>query len=373
MTASNKMWINKAWLDRVGMEVPQTTEEFKEVLRAFKEQDANGNGDPNDEIPLSGSLKGWNTNPTNFFMNSFEYYDTVKKSMYVEDGKIVYSRIEDGFKEGLKYLNELYEEGLMDPLVYSQTVDQLKKTANIPGETTVGVCGGGSSSSFINIADSDKWREYVTMPPLEGPDGTRHAITAYDYGSPVLNITNACKNPEAVIRLFDLMFTDEGFMFNIAGVEDVDYRKAKEGEVNVVGEPAKYVRLTTAEQRGDRCWNQLGPWYRPDDYERWYSADPNGDLESLLYTETVANYSPYIVEPEVVVPPLAFEADDARAIIDIELPINTYCDQAIVDFIMGNVDIDEGWDAYIEQMKNLGVDQYIQLHQDAYDKKKGLN
>ena len=66
MTASNKMWINKAWLDRVGMEVPQTTEEFKEVLRAFKEQDANGNGDPNDEIPLSGSLKGWNTNPTNF-------------------------------------------------------------------------------------------------------------------------------------------------------------------------------------------------------------------------------------------------------------------------------------------------------------------
>ena len=35
--------------------MPTTTEELREVLRAFKEQDANGNGDPNDEIPLSGS------------------------------------------------------------------------------------------------------------------------------------------------------------------------------------------------------------------------------------------------------------------------------------------------------------------------------
>ena len=50
-----KVWMNNKWLENVGMEVPETTEEFRAVLEAFKEQDANGNGDPNDEIPFSGA------------------------------------------------------------------------------------------------------------------------------------------------------------------------------------------------------------------------------------------------------------------------------------------------------------------------------
>ncbi|HCA69426.1 MAG TPA: sugar ABC transporter substrate-binding protein, partial [Lachnospiraceae bacterium] len=49
------------------MEIPKTTEEFEAVLKAFKEKDANGNGDPNDEIPFSAdpnnlhieAMTGW--------------------------------------------------------------------------------------------------------------------------------------------------------------------------------------------------------------------------------------------------------------------------------------------------------------------------
>lgn len=40
------MFINKTWLDNVGMDVPTTWDELEQVLIAFKEQDANGNGDP---------------------------------------------------------------------------------------------------------------------------------------------------------------------------------------------------------------------------------------------------------------------------------------------------------------------------------------
>ena len=45
-------WINKAWLDELGLEMPETTEDLKTVLKAFKENDLNKNG-KNDEIPLS--------------------------------------------------------------------------------------------------------------------------------------------------------------------------------------------------------------------------------------------------------------------------------------------------------------------------------
>ena len=51
-------FINQKWLDNLNLEMPTTVDEWYNVLKAFKEQDANGNGDPNDEVPLSGSGKG---------------------------------------------------------------------------------------------------------------------------------------------------------------------------------------------------------------------------------------------------------------------------------------------------------------------------
>lgn len=47
------VYLNKTWLDNLGLTYPETVEELYTVLKAFKEQDANGNGDPNDEIPIS--------------------------------------------------------------------------------------------------------------------------------------------------------------------------------------------------------------------------------------------------------------------------------------------------------------------------------
>ena len=41
--------INNDWLERLGLEMPTTTDEFYEVLLAFKNSDPNGNGDA-DEI-----------------------------------------------------------------------------------------------------------------------------------------------------------------------------------------------------------------------------------------------------------------------------------------------------------------------------------
>ena len=52
VTVGYSPYINGEWLQNVGMEMPKTTGELEAVLQAFKEQDANGNGDPTDEIPF---------------------------------------------------------------------------------------------------------------------------------------------------------------------------------------------------------------------------------------------------------------------------------------------------------------------------------
>lgn len=59
-SVAQKLWIYQPWLDALGLDVPTTTEEYYQVLKAFKEQDPNGNGQA-DEVPLSAATDGWNT------------------------------------------------------------------------------------------------------------------------------------------------------------------------------------------------------------------------------------------------------------------------------------------------------------------------
>ena len=66
-----RMWINKVWLDNIGAKIPDTTEEFRSVLRDFKTKDPNQNG-KDDDIPLEGSTGGWHTAGHAFFINSFK-------------------------------------------------------------------------------------------------------------------------------------------------------------------------------------------------------------------------------------------------------------------------------------------------------------
>lgn len=74
-----KLWINKAWLDKLGLQLPTTTEEFYQVMKAFKEQDPNGNG-KNDELPLTGSDEMWAGNVSAFLMNAFIVDDYTEKN-----------------------------------------------------------------------------------------------------------------------------------------------------------------------------------------------------------------------------------------------------------------------------------------------------
>jgi putative aldouronate transport system substrate-binding protein len=67
--AGNRMWIYQPWLDKLGLDVPQSLEEFEEVLKAFKTGDPNGNGKA-DEVPLTTDK---DTSYDSYFMGSFMY------------------------------------------------------------------------------------------------------------------------------------------------------------------------------------------------------------------------------------------------------------------------------------------------------------
>ncbi|MFI3238304.1 MAG: extracellular solute-binding protein [Lachnospiraceae bacterium] len=363
MLTPNKMWINETWLDNLGLDMPTTTDELETVLIAFRDQDANGNGDASDEVPLSGSLYGWNTDTFKALMNSFTYYDGT--NMYVEDGTVIYTKTTDGWKEGLKWFASLAEQGLVDPLYFSQSSDDYKSLADNSNGTMVGLGAGGSVSTMITIGDSDRWLEYSAMAPLEGPEGVQNAIYSPSYGYAVGAITETCEYPEAVIRMFDVMYTLEGYMGNARGIYGTDYVDAEEGDLNFIGEPATYYAVTADGERDGRYWNQLGPWYRPADNELLFSTY-EGDIEGVLYNATVNSYLDYIPALEDIVPTnLTFDTDESRIITDIVTTLNTAVDAYTAQFAMGTKDVEAEWDTYVAELDALGLQEWLAVYQEA--------
>ncbi len=372
--ANYKMWINQVYLDNLGLEMPTTLDEYTAYLQAVKDGDANGNGDTTDEIAMSGSFKGWNTNTMEFLMNSFTYYSKFAKYMYIdESGKIVYTRTTDEVKEGMKYLQSLYQEGLMDNLIFTQDADALKQIGNNPDTNILGSCAGGFLGSFLNISDSDRWTEFSAMAPLEGPEGVRYSISNPLQGSAVLSVTNSCEYPEAIVRAWDLFFVDEidsYYTHSLLGEEGTDYSLAGDGDLNALGEPATYTRITAEADKDGRYWNQLGPNYRPEDYLVRFTVEGEGDAETMLHQATLDYYTPYLPEDSMILPTLGFDTEESREIIDAETALNAYFDQTFATFVTTDVDIDAEWDAYVAEMENIGVARYVEIFQAEYDSLK---
>jgi putative aldouronate transport system substrate-binding protein len=105
-------FIRADWLNRVGLDVPQTISEYENVLRAFKTQDANGNGDANDEIPTSGRENArWMDHLFAPFGVAM-YEGNPEWDIY--DGELTYSAVTPNMKAALKWVTDLYAEGLLD-------------------------------------------------------------------------------------------------------------------------------------------------------------------------------------------------------------------------------------------------------------------
>lgn len=370
---SQKMWINQAWLDNLGLELPTTTEEYYEVLKAFKEQDANGNGNPNDEVPLSGSLSGWNNDPIVFLMNAFgPYYQSNdnKQGLYInDDGMVVYPKVTDEWKEGLKYLKKLYTEGLLDGLLFSQTQADLKKLGNNPETAILGSSTGGSIAAFMGLSDSDRWLDYTAVEPLEGPTGLKQAIYEPDTGKSGAAITVECEDVEAVARALDLFYEEEGLIWSRYGEMGVDIIEAQEGVEDFLGNQATYFRVTPSSEIGNQGWSQLGAWGMIQDYNLLFEAG-DANIEYVLYRETVDKYEPYSSSLESAVLPMAMTEEDSRAIVDVEVPMEQYVSQATAEFITGSRDIDADWDAYVKAVESFGLATYLETYQKAVDARK---
>lgn len=366
-----KQWINQAWLDAVGMDVPTTTDEYYEVLKAFKEQDPNGNGIA-DEVPLSGATGTWAADPYLFVLNAFDFYE--EGLIRLKDGEFSGCANTDGFREGLRFLNKLYAEGLLDPASLTQDGTQLQQLAQNDGNI-LGAYSAGHIGMGINTGVKEIFDDWTYILPLKGPDGYQ-GIPVNDKqtvnGGPFA-ITDKCQNPAAAFRMADMWFGDyESYQMQnwSKGRQWVD---ADPGAKGVTGYDAIYKNVTKDPNDPNYGINTdnwaattaLGSMKEAKLYLQ-FEGDPKDqeNYEGYLIQVT-EEYMKYRTDYEQIMPAW-FDADTSAELNNLFTPINDYVKASIVDFISGVKSVDSDWDSYLSGLEQLGYSDYIAKYQEAY-------
>ena len=378
-TYSQKFWINKEWLDKLGLAVPTTTDELYTVLKAFKTQDPNGNGKA-DEIPLTGAPNKsvWNGNIDAYLMNAFVYNDN-DKYLIVNNGKVDFAANKPEWKEGLAYMHKLYSEGLIDKASFTQNDQAVSQLGNKEGDEVVGSITTALLSYLVNVWDDNitRHRHWVIVPPLKGPNGVQLAGVSQGLGEFAFAITNKASEEQqiAAMKIVNYTFSEEGALYSEYGpTEGVGWNKAQPGEKNIWGEQAKYSFENLKPQdpnvvRND-SWSLLGPKDMSKEFRDLF-ASAQDPLSSKGYETRLAQatkeYEPYA--PKEFYPSSAWiRPEDTDAAAQLTTSIKDYVQSNMAQFIIGTKDLDKDWDAYIKGFDGLNLKQYIEIYQNALAK-----
>lgn len=203
-TTKGIQYINKQWLENLNLEMPTTMEEYYNVLCAFRDQDANGNGDPTDEIPfdftdnfysswLMEVAASWGLP---LYPAANVYYD------WDDEGNVIGAVNTDAYRECIEYCYKLGQEGLINLEGFSQTLDQFNANLNAD---KVGVFWAWGPCN--HISDSELFLQYEAFVPVPADGYETEIYTAnLDFANAYRNnfiITKNCKNIEKAFEIWE--------------------------------------------------------------------------------------------------------------------------------------------------------------------------
>ncbi len=373
---AQKCFVRKSWMEGLGIGVPQTTEDFYQMLLKFKNGDPNKNGNA-DEIPLAGSPREWHSAIYPFLVSAFILDEGMySEHLTIKDGKVISILNTEEYREALRYLNKLYKEGLIDESSFTSQADQYKQL----GETgLLGAGMGGGQIMFLTSNASQYYADYVTIPPLKGPAGVQ-VTPSYKYGDVRLGqyaLSTNCSDPDLAIRLADFYYGYDATMRFRIGVKGVHWRDGEPSEKGLDGRDAVYTTLESYTGGVQNYhYGNTGLFFETNDM---WTLDRKHDqsmdimapeaMQQFLHLETVKNYEPYGSKDPV--PPARYLPDEQSEVSLLKTEITTSADEARVRFITGDLSLDNDWESYLQTLEKAGLPRFLELRNQAYARQYG--
>lgn len=358
------MWIRQDWLNNLGLAMPTTLAELEEVLIAFRDLDADGDGDTTDEIPWDWCQKHY---AAKWAEVAFMFGSTVGSNgggMYdIVDGKVTGALREDNFRAAIEFINRMCKEGLMNIEGITQENDQY--TANI-ASGDVGVFTGWAPYTYTS--DAELQANYVAVGPVAAEGYTfrtmPNRLTANRCG---FVITSACENVELALQWWDYMSRDV--------VATHTARSGPEGLTWEMVDGVPTSRVYTSEEAIAFGFEELAGHAGTSAFAASMGLTncppmildapaPAAGTTSAIRYDAVTKYMPYYTEQSMskgVVPADAQEEFDfaTEGLTD---AVNAYVADAILNGVT-----DESWAAFQKQIDSLGYDYYLEFFQKKLD------
>lgn len=352
--------INVKWLDVLNLEMPTTIEQFEDVMKAFKTQDPNGNGKA-DEIPITATSEDnlMTMHGLGYLMDSFgisarwHYTD-------VQDDKVVFIGALPEYKEAIQWLSKLWAQGLIDEECFTQ--DYTQKATKINSDPyIVGYADLWDMNDDISTEKGQK--DYAYLPPLKGPGGRepvmyRAAYPGYDRFGAV--ITKACEVPEVAVRYLDYIYDPEISVQWIEGEFGDRLQKASDGDYYIIPDPPE--GMNQQQWRCQSCPAHSVTWAI---FEDGYK-----DILRLTYTDKKVDFMNEYIKPyeeKDPWPPVFYTIEEAEQHNEINETLTTFADRKAAEWIMEGT-IEEEWDSYLEELEKMGLQDWLDINQAAYDR-----
>ena len=374
-------WLYTPWLEKLGLDVPETPQELYDVLMAFKTQDPNGNGKA-DEIPAIGSTldsNGYGMRFLGFCMDGFIRMNYTNYFLDSKEGQLSVAYTSEEFKEGIKYINSLVEAGLYDPSSFTTDNDTFKTLLNTEGDQRIGAFSY-TSDSFISSKHPSK-NQWTLVAPLKDADGEAHVSAMPNSVVQSVFITKNCKYPETAFRLVDLLYNKEihtAARYGVKGehwdfadeVNPADYPNY-DFSATYMGYPASVFEIINIWNQQQNAHWQLGrPALRSGAFVAGtYALTAKEGTTTWQQGKTLPAYYDAFPDEIFKVDDLPYaSADEEKELKEQANMLINYVKEKMALWCAGVSDIEKEWEHYLKELDAIGLSDWLADMQTVYDR-----
>lgn len=360
IAVTSTIWVNGDWMKNLNVtDLPQTTDELYTLLKNFKDNDANKNGQ-SDEIPIGSHDKA-----NEFRTGIMPAFGVLSRESVVDDaGKVSFGALSDNYKAYLQYMNRLWKEKLIDPATFTEGFTEMSAKGKAD---KLGMFLHAGPFLAFNVQQPEDNLKYPVLPVLTSPE---NSMKMYPIGTGIVRgvfaITSKNPDPVRTIKWVDSLYSLEGSVFIHYGPEG-DLWEFSDKEKGL----RKYKTLTNG-MNSEEYRGTLTPdvgtatpkWVRPEVERGW---DDVGHQHR--FTETEEKMTP---SGKVPFPLIYFSAEEQDRVDAIFTDLKTYLDSMEAKFITGQESFDN-WEKYTSTINKMNIEEYVSIHQAAYDRWKAAN
>ncbi len=355
LPTQNVMWVNNAFLSRLNLKAPTSREEFVQVLRAFKEKDANGNGNPNDEIPMAFlgpfDLK--------FLAHAFGLVANDYNIFADESGTVRFMPLESEFPDFIRWCRELYAEGLLDRNGFA-TADTMR---TVTTDTNPQIYGVLLAPMITTILPASWIGDYQVLMPLAYEDRQIYR----DFGSGIIRgtfaVTSACRDVPGLLAWADALYTEEGSILASVGTKNVDYLVDGDGTWRLTESASQNSYHTVA---ATITSSAAIPGFSAQAFQ---SRFQDSKITSII--DQLEAFQAFCVLP---FPYVNLTKEESESILSLQEKLGMLVDMRIAQWVLGEEEItDESFAQFRQDLNEAGLEAFLSFWQKIYDAQGGKN